>query len=189
MATVADRAEPVTAQAPERESETPQVRRGSPAWRIVSGVLTVVVPAALVATVAVAVSTVRADREREAHRQALVDAAGAGVLALIGVHADTADADLDRLGALSTGTFAAELRDGAAGFVDSIRDAAVTSEGRIDAAALAGETGTSAVVVVAASARVSNAAGPDGAQRTYRLRVGVDEVDGRLLVSSVEFVP
>ncbi|SDD01428.1 hypothetical protein [Rhodococcus tukisamuensis] len=187
MATVADRAEPVGAQ--DRETETPRVRRGSRAWRIVSGVLVGVVLAALVATVAVAASTLYADRAREAHRQALVDAAGAGVLALIGVRADTADADLDRLRALSTGTFAAELRDGGAGFVGSIRDADVNSDGRIDAAALAGESGTSAVVVVAASARVSNAAGPDGAQRTYRLRVGVDEVDGRLLMSSVEFVP
>lgn len=189
MATVADRAEPVTAQAPERESETPRARRDSRAWRTVSGVLAGLVLAALVATVAVAVATVRADREREAHRQALVDAAGAGVLALIGVRADTADADLDRLRALSTGAFADELRAGGAGFADSIREAAVNSDGHIDAAALADEFGTSAVVVVAASARVSNAAGPDGARRTYRLRVGVDEVDGRLLVSSVEFVP
>ncbi|TQF67246.1 hypothetical protein FK531_15605 [Rhodococcus spelaei] len=151
-------------------------------------VLLVAASVGLVATVVLGGVALRSDRAREAHRQALVDAASEGVLALIDVHTATADADVDRLRSLSTGAFADELNDGGSGFVKSIRDSVVNSDGRVDEAALASESGASGVVVVAASAQVSNAAGP-AAGRTYRLRVGVDEVDGRLLMSSVEFVP
>ncbi|XGU20365.1 hypothetical protein ACETU7_05880 [Rhodococcus sp. 3Y1] len=43
-------------------------------------------------------------------------------------------------------------------------------------------------MLIAASAQVGNSAGESSA-RTYRLRVGVEDVDGRVLMSSVEFVP
>ncbi|MCX6473340.1 hypothetical protein, partial [Rhodococcus sp. (in: high G+C Gram-positive bacteria)] len=108
--------------------------------------------------------------------------------ALIDVHSATVDENLATLQALSTGAFADELKSGESAFVASIRDFAVDSDGRVDTAALASESGTSGVVLIAASAQVANSAGESSA-RTYRLRVGVEEVDGRVLMSSVEFVP
>lgn len=109
-------------------------------------------------------------------------------LALIDVHSATVDEDLETLQSLSTGTFADELKSGESAFVASIRDFAVDSDGRVDTAALASESGNSGVVLIAASAQVGNSAGESSA-RTYRLRVGVEDVDGRVLMSSVEFVP
>ncbi|MET3954367.1 Mce-associated membrane protein [Rhodococcus sp. OAS809] len=125
---------------------------------------------------------------RETQRQGFVDGAVAGALALIDVYSATLDENLATLQALSTGAFADELKSGESAFVASIRDFAVDSDGRVDTAALASESGTSGVVLIAASAQVANSAGESSA-RTYRLRVGVEEVEGRVLMSSVEFVP
>ncbi|SEK31747.1 hypothetical protein [Rhodococcus maanshanensis] len=144
---------------------------------------------ALVAGAVVATTTYLGDRAREAHREALVAAAGDGVLALIDLHTGTADDDLARLRERSTGAFAKELGDGSDGLAASIRDAAVNSDGRIDSAALVSESGESGVVIVAASAQVGNADSPTATPRSYRLRVTIDEVEGRLLMSGVEFVP
>ncbi|WP_345343473.1 hypothetical protein [Rhodococcus olei] len=105
------------------------------------------------------------------------------------MHTDTVDADLDRLSELTTGRFAGELSDSGSGVVQAIRDAAVNADGRVDSAALASESGGGGVVLVAASGAVTNAAGPTATPRNYRLRVTVDDVDGRLLMSNVEFVP
>ncbi|BCF83613.1 MULTISPECIES: hypothetical protein [Rhodococcus] len=155
------------------------------------GVLTALVWIALAALSVVVVFgalAVRSDRARESQRQDYVDGAVAGALALIDVHSATVDEDLETLQSLSTGTFADELKSGESAFVASIRDFAVDSDGRVDTAALASESGKSGVVLIAASAQVGNSAGESSA-RTYRLRVGVEDVDGRVLMSSVEFVP
>ncbi|MFD9682742.1 hypothetical protein ACFWAD_22900 [Rhodococcus sp. NPDC059969] len=155
------------------------------------GVLTALAWIALAALSAVVVFgalAVRSDRARETQRQEYVDGAVAGALALIDVHSATVDEDLETLQSLSTGTFADELKSGESAFVASIRDFAVESDGRVDTAALASEPGNSGVVLIAASAQVGNSAGESSA-RTYRLRVGVEDVDGRVLMSSVEFVP
>ena len=155
------------------------------------GVLTALAWIALAALSVVVVFgalAVRSDRARETQRQEYVDGAVAGALALIDVHSATVDEDLETLQSLSTGTFADELKSGESAFVASIRDFAVDSDGRVDTAALASESGKSGVVLIAASAQVGNSAGESSA-RTYRLRVGVEDVDGRVLMSSVEFVP
>ncbi|MFC8936098.1 hypothetical protein ACFT1A_28820 [Rhodococcus sp. NPDC057135] len=155
------------------------------------GVLTALAWIALAALSVVVVFgalAVRSDRARETQRQEYVDGAVAGALALIDVHSATVDEDLETLKSLSTGTFADELKSGESAFVASIRDFAVESDGRVDTAALASESGNSGVVLIAASAQVGNSAGESSA-RTYRLRVGVEDVDGRVLMSSVEFVP
>lgn len=155
------------------------------------GVLTALVWIALAALSVVVVFgalAVRSDRARDSQRQEYVDGAVAGALALIDVHSATVDEDLETLQSLSTGTFADELKSGESAFVASIRDFAVDSDGRVDTAALASESGNSGVVLIAASAQVGNSAGESSA-RTYRLRVGVEDVDGRVLMSSVEFVP
>lgn len=157
--------------------------------RILLSLIGIAATVTLVAGVVTAGSTWLADRSRDEHRQTLADAAADGVLALISVQTDTADADLARLRGLSTGQFADELADGEAGLATAIRDSAVNSDGRIDAAALASENDGSAVVIVAASAQVANVDSPTAAPRSYRLRVTVDDVDGRPLMSKVEFVP
>lgn len=134
-------------------------------------------------------TTYLGDRSREAHRRVLVGAAHEGVLALIDVHIDSAEDDLAQLRERSTGAFAEQLSDSSAGFAASIRDAKVNSDGRIDSAALVSVTGDSGVVIVAASAQVGNSGSPTATPRSYRLRLTIDEVEGRLLMSSVEFVP
>lgn len=164
------------------ETDTPRPRR---AFAVAA---TWIVLAALGLVVAFGWVSAHSDRSQAERRRAWVDGAVAGALALIDVHAATIDQDLAALRSLSTGGFADELTSAESSFVASIRNSAVDSDGRVDAAALATESGTSAVVLIAASARVGNSGG-EATPRTYRLRIGVDDVDGRILVSSVEFVP
>ncbi|MFG1781045.1 hypothetical protein ACGFIU_01280 [Rhodococcus oryzae] len=157
--------------------------------RILLSALAGAVAIAVVACAVVATTTYLGDRSRESHREALVEAAGDGVLALIDVHTDTTEDDLAQLRERSTGAFAQELGDSSDGLAASIRDAAVNSDGQIDSAALVSESGESGVVIVAASSQVGNVDSPTATPRSYRLRVAIDEVDGRLLMSGVEFVP
>ncbi|KJF19703.1 MULTISPECIES: hypothetical protein [unclassified Rhodococcus (in: high G+C Gram-positive bacteria)] len=151
-------------------------------------VLVAVVIAGLAAVVVTGAMSMRGDNARDAHRQELVDGASAGALALVDIHVDTVDEDLAQLRALSTGEFAEELVGDQSEFVNAIRSASVNSDARIDAAALSSETATSGLVLIAASAEVANSAG-ETTSRTYRLRIGVEDVDGKILMSSVEFVP
>ena len=192
MAAAADGTPAVT----EVETEGPEscvvddgTRSSASRRRILLSTLAGVVAIAVVACAVVATSTYLGDRSRESHREALVEAAGDGVLALIDVHTDTTEDDLAQLRERSTGAFAQELGDSADGLAASIRDAAVNSDGRIDSAALVSESGESGVVIVAASSQVGNVDSPTATPRSYRLRVTIDEVDGRMLMSGVEFVP
>ncbi|MBP1158207.1 MULTISPECIES: hypothetical protein [unclassified Rhodococcus (in: high G+C Gram-positive bacteria)] len=192
MAAAADGTAAVTAV----DTEVPDVpvaedgtRWSSGRRRILLSALAGAAAIAVLACAVVATTTYLADRSRESHREALVEAAGDGVLALIDVHTDTAEDDMAQLREWSTGAFAQELGDSSVGLAASIRDAAVNSDGRIDSAALVSESGESGVVIVAASSQVGNVDSPTATPRSYRLRVTIDEVDGRLLMSGVEFVP
>lgn len=151
-------------------------------------VLVAVLVSGLVAVVVTGAVSMRGDSARDASRQDLVDGASAGALALVDIHVDTVDEDVAQLRALSTGEFAEELVGDQSGFVNTIRSASVNSDAKIDAAALSSEAGAAGVVLIAASAQVANSAG-ETTSRTYRLRIGVEEVDGKILMSSVEFVP
>ena len=66
---------------------------------------------------------------------------------------------------------------------------AVATEGKVDSAAVQSMTDDSAVVLVAASSKVTNSAGAKQEPRAWRLSVTVERVDGRLKMSKVEIVP
>lgn len=108
---------------------------------------------------------------------------------LLTIDPATAQDTLARLTAGSTGEFASQLAGRSAGFVGAIRDAEVTSTGSVVAAGVAEHGPGRAVVLVSANSTVRNTQVPHGEPRQYRMRLTVQEEDGRWLVSRLEFVP
>jgi len=116
-------------------------------------------------------------------------AARQGVVTLTTLDFDDADADVQRVLDNSTGEFHDDFRNRAQDFVDVIEQSNVATEGTVDAAAVESMTDDSAVVLVAATSKVTNAAGADQEPRVWRLSVTVTRDGDQLKMSKVEFVP
>ncbi|MGW0021580.1 hypothetical protein ACWDUD_24970 [Rhodococcus sp. NPDC003382] len=127
------------------------------------------------------------DRDRRAAE--FEAAARQGVVTLTTLDFDNADADVQRVLDNSTGEFHDDFRNRAQDFVDVIEQSNVATEGTVDAAAVESMTDDSAVVLVAATSKVTNAAGADQEPRVWRLSVTVIRDGDRLKMSKVEFVP
>ncbi|MBO4239424.1 hypothetical protein [Pseudonocardia alni] len=108
---------------------------------------------------------------------------------LLTIAPDTADATLRRLEDGTTGEFREQLGSRSGTFAGTIRDAKVSSTGEVSAAGVAERGPGRAVVLVSADSTVHNAQVPDGEPRQYRMRMTVEQEDGRWLVSRLEFVP
>jgi Mce-associated membrane protein len=91
----------------------------------------------------------------------------------------------------STGTFKDDFLKMADDFTKVVEQSKVVSQGTVQAAAVDMDTMTkdSAVVLVASTSEVTNAAGAKQDPRSYRLIVTVSRDGGQLKVSKVEFVP
>lgn len=125
---------------------------------------------------------------RDADRAAAMRAASAEVEALITVSADSSQDDLDRLLDGATRGFRADLQSQADTFRSALRSGGVTTTGEITSAGVVSFAGDRARVLVAAEGTVRNDR-TDGAEpRQYRVRVDVERVGGRWLVSHLEFV-
>lgn len=127
--------------------------------------------------------------EQAAERDSYVEAAKTTVLNLTTIHADTAKADVDKILDNASGEFLDEFQGRIEPFVSIVRDARVDTDGEIVAAGIESETDGEAVVLVAAKTMVSNAGTDEPQPRTFRMRLTVTDVDGRLTTSKVEFVP
>ncbi|MGW5071835.1 hypothetical protein [Rhodococcus sp. NPDC004095] len=116
-------------------------------------------------------------------------AARQGVVTLTTLDSDNAEADVQRVLDNSTGAFRDDFQARAGDFTDVIQKANVATEGRVNAAAVESMTEDSAVVLVAASSKVTNSAGAEQEPRAWRLSVTVTRDEGQLKMSKVEFVP
>ncbi len=124
------------------------------------------------------------------HREAeYVAAARQGVTSLTSLDFNHAADDVKRVLDDSTGTFRDDFRTRADDFAKVIQQSQVATEGHVNSAAVQSMTGDSAVVLVAATSKVTNSAGAKQEPRAWRLSVTVERVDGQLKMSKVEFVP
>ncbi len=127
-------------------------------------------------------------REREAE---FVAAARQGVVTLTSLDFNDAKSGVQRIVDNATGSFKDDFLKMAEDFVKVVEQSKVVSRGTIQAAAVDLNTMTpdSAVVLVAATSEVTNAAGAKQDPRTYRLIVTMTRDGGQLKMSKVEFVP
>jgi len=98
---------------------------------------------------------------------------------------------VQRIVEVSTGTFKDDFLKMADDFTNVVEQSKVVSQGSVQAAAvdLDSMTDNSAVVLVASTSEVTNAAGAKQDPRKYRLIVTMTREGGQLKMSKVEFVP
>jgi Mce-associated membrane protein len=120
-------------------------------------------------------------------------AAGArqGVVTLTSLDFNHAKEGVQHILENSTGSFRDDFLKMADDFTKVVEQSKVVSQGSVQAAAVDLDTMTdnSAVVLVASTSEVTNAAGAKQDPRNYRLIVTVTRDGGQLKISKVEFVP
>lgn len=175
----------------DKASESGRRWPGRPKLSAVAAVLAVLISLVAVgAAVEMAVLHKHAVRERQ---QAAEYAAAArqGVVTLTSLDFEHAKEGVQRIVEVSTGTFKDDFLKMADDFTNVVEQSKVVSEGSVQAAAvdLDSMTDNSAVVLVASTSEVTNAAGAKQDPRKYRLIVTMTREGGQLKMSKVEFVP
>ncbi len=171
-----------------RLRSSPPVRR--PALRRVPAVLGAgVLAGLLVGLIALMVWQHHRANAQRAHDGAFIEAARAGVVALLSIDHNRARADVQRVLDLSTGDFRADFESRADDFVETAEKSKAVTKGSVSAAALESVQPDKAVVLVAAASQVTNANGARDDPRPWRMSVTVTRDGGQLKMSDVEFVP
>jgi len=97
--------------------------------------------------------------------------------------------DVQRILDGSTGSFKNDFQARADDFINVVKQSQVVTKGTVKATAIESMSQDSAVVLVAATSEVTNAAGAQQEPRSWRLSVTVSRDGGDLKMSKVEFVP
>ncbi|ANQ75442.1 MAG: hypothetical protein WBD41_11215 [Rhodococcus sp. (in: high G+C Gram-positive bacteria)] len=96
--------------------------------------------------------------------------------------------DIQRVSDGTTGTFHDQFTTSSGGFGDVLNEGQVESTGEVKSVGIIDATDDHATVLAAVTSTVKNTEAPDGELRVYRMKMTLDQVDGRWLVSNVEFV-
>ena len=89
----------------------------------------------------------------------------------------------------STGQFKTDFENQAEDFIKVAQESKVVTDVTVNATAVDSMSPDSAVVLVAATSRVTNAAGAKQEPRAWRLSVNLKRDGGQVKMSKVEFVP
>ncbi len=181
----ADAAQP----APRRGRLSGRLRR--PKWSTLAASLAILV---IIAALAGSGYMIKEHRDAVQQRQRaaeFVAAARQGVVTLTSLDFNNAKQGVQRILENSTGSFKDDFLKMADDFTKVVEQSKVVSQGSVQAAAVELDTMTkdSAVVLVASTSEVTNAAGAKQDPRNYRLIVTVARDGGQLKISKVEFVP
>ncbi|VBA58522.1 hypothetical protein LAUMK191_04564 [Mycobacterium attenuatum] len=158
---------------------------------VVAAVLAVAV---ILAALSGSVYMVVQHRDAIRHRERVAEFAAAarqGVVTLTSLDFNNAKHDVQRILDDSTGTFRDDMAKVADDFVAVVEQSKVVEQGSVQAVAvdLDSVTDDSAVVLVASTSEVTNAAGAKQDPRKFRLIVTITREGDQLKMSKVEFVP
>lgn len=129
-------------------------------------------------------------RRTEQRGQLAVGTARHMAVALVTVNSDTADQDVREILDGAVGNFGKVFSENLDSYVDIVRRGNVRTTGEAASAGLQKLDGTTARVLVAIKAKVTNDQVPQGEDRTYRMNLEMaEQPDGRWLAKNVEFVP
>jgi Mce-associated membrane protein len=144
------------------------------------------------ALITLSVLMVISHRHQAAEQQRRAEYAAAGrqsVVTLMSLDFNNAKADVQRIIDNSTGQFRDDFKNQADDFVKVAQDSKVITEVTVNSTGVESMTNDSAIVLVSATSRVSNAAGAKQEPRTWRLSVSLQRDGGQIKMSKVEFVP
>ena len=145
-----------------------------------------------IALIAVSVIMVKHHRDQAAEQQRSAEFAAAArqsAVTLMSLDFNKAKEDVQRIIDNSTGQFRDDFKNQADDFVKVAQDSKVITEVTVNSTGVESMTNDSAIVLVSATSRVSNAAGAKQEPRTWRLSVSLQRDGGQIKMSKVEFVP
>jgi Mce-associated membrane protein len=111
-----------------------------------------------------------------------------GVVNMTSLDFSKAKEDVQRVIDSSTGQFRDDFQQRAKDFTTVVEQSKVVTQGTVNVAAVQSIDGNSALVLVAASSRITNAAGAKDEPRNWRLKVTVTIDGGQYKMSKLEFV-
>ncbi|MCV7299362.1 hypothetical protein H7J93_06865 [Mycobacterium barrassiae] len=172
------------------EVAAPKRRRWSLVVKIVAMTLAILGTVALLAASGYMIVQHRKETDQQRLNAEYLAAGRQSVVTLMSLDFNKAQEDVDRIIANSTGQFKTDFENQAEDFVKVAQESKVVTDVTVTAAAVESMTPDSAVVLVAATSRVTNAAGAKQEPRAWRLSVNLERVDdGQVKMSKVEFVP
>ncbi|BBX45611.1 hypothetical protein GCM10009641_51910 [Mycobacterium cookii] len=183
---------PETAEPPDAEeptaTEAATVRRWRVSLAVLAAATTIVAICALLgASGWMAWHHHNVVRQRQ-QSAAFAAAARQGIVNLTSLDFKKSKEDVQRIVDSATGEFKDQFQKTADDFASVVKDTKAVAEGTVAASAVESTSQDSAVVLVLANERVTNAAGAKDQPRTFRFRVSVVRDGDQLKLSKVEFV-
>ncbi|OBH22189.1 hypothetical protein A5692_07840 [Mycobacterium sp. E342] len=190
----AETAEEVSGETPEKEeseSEPARSRRRVrlPAWSVTWKAAVIVLICVFVAASGYMMWERHETTERNQRTANFIAGAKQSVVNMFSMDFNRAKEDVQRVIDSSTGQFRDDFQQRAKDFTTVVEQSKVVTQGTVNAAAVQSIEGNSALVLVAASSRISNAAGAKDEPRNWRLKVTVTDDGGQYKMSKLEFVP
>lgn len=187
---VANPESPETAEAPETSvadeaDETGEAGRSPVRKALLAGLALVVVLAAV--TGWFGYQAYRSDQDTK-ERNLFLEVGRQAAQNLTTIDWERADADVQRVLDVATGTFYDDFQKRAEPFLQVVKEAKSKSVGTLGEAGLESVSGDTAEVLVAVTVKSSNAGAPEQPPRAWRMRLTVQRVDDGAKVSQVEFV-
>ncbi len=171
------------------EASAPSGRRWGLILKIVAMTLAVLCTAALV-TVSVLMFLHHRNAVADQRMNAEYTAAGRqSVVTLMSLDFNKAEEDVKRIIDNSTGQFKTDFQNQAKDFIKVAQDSKVITDVTVTAAAVESMDANKAVVLVAATSRVTNSAGAKQEPRAWRLSVDLQREGDQIKMAKVEFVP
>ncbi|MGB3352362.1 MAG: hypothetical protein WBB00_06270, partial [Mycobacterium sp.] len=160
-----------------------------PSWKGIAAAVVVVGTLVLLGLSGYMIWTHREVQKLEQQTAEYTAAGRQSVVTLMSLDFNEAEAGVQRIIDNSTGQFKDDFEQQAADFIQVAQDSRVITEVTVNSVAVESMTDDKAVVLVAASSRVTNSEGANQEPRTWRLSVDLERVDGQIKMSKVEFVP
>lgn len=174
------------------ESESKPARRRRlrlPSWSVAWKAAVILLICAFVAASGYMMWDRHTTTERNERTANILAGARQGVVNLISMDFNKAKEDVQRVIDSSTGPFRDDFQARAKDFTTVVEQSKVVTQGAVNAAAVQSINGDFALVLVAATSHVTNAAGAKDAPRNWRLKVTVKNDGGQYKMSNVEFIP
>ncbi|TFV55556.1 Mce protein [Mycobacterium sp. PS03-16] len=171
--------------APQTAAEDPAGDRSPLRWVLIAGLAVVVALAGLTGWLGYRAHQQQQD---DAQREVFLQVGRQAAQNLTSIDWEQAEADVQRVLDVATGTFYDDFHNRAEPFIEVVREAKSRSVGTLGEAGIESMSGDQATVLVAVTVTSSNAGAPEQAPRAWRMRLTVQRVGDDAKVSQVEFV-
>lgn len=160
-----------------------------PGWKALAATVAVLCTVALLAVSGYMAWTHREAQKLQQQNAEYTAAGRQSVVTLMSLDFSKAEEGVQRIIDNATGQFKTDFEQQAADFVQVAQESKVITEVTVNSVAVESMSDDKAVVLVAASSRVTNSAGANQEPRTWRLSVDLQREGDQIKMSKVEFVP